>query len=306
MRRKKTAKSKEVKGEDERTNWTLFVLVVFLIATMTPRLARSADFGAGLSQTSTGTIGKNYSLGLGMTQKLSVSLYASQSNQESSDSGTDNEAHSYKGTLIYKPDQTIRFAVGYKQIDDYNNYKGFSYSGKLTVKNSPSASKEHSFGMSKFLIGVQSDSMKYSKLESERYEKLSVTIGFSQVIGDFFTFGIDWSKNAFIPKGSSTLKAFKNTSIDNTDISDTVGNLSDSSAGGYIEYNDLSFWSVGVSYSHGKNLLEKNDTSNTIEAYADIDLWESVTISPSYAVTRSKSSTDPKVNSMSLNIGISY
>lgn len=307
MRRKKAAKNKKAKEEAERTNLYFWVFaVLFFLAMITPRLVRSADFGAGLSQSSTGTVGKNYNLGFGVTQKLSVSLYASDSTQESDDSTVDNSAKSYKGTLIYKPDSSLRLAIGYKKIDDYNDYKGVSYSGKITVKNNPSASKETSLGTSKFSIGVNRDEMKYSQDKDESYEKLSLSLGFSQVIGDFFTFGVDWSKNAYLPKGTNTISAFKNKTITDTNISDTVEGLSDSSAGAFIEYNDLSFWSMGVSYSHGKNYLDKSDTSNSIELYADIDFWENITISPSYSMTRSKSTTDPKTNSTSINISISY
>ena len=307
MKRKKAKKKQKASEEERRTNASFLILFVFSFLLLPIiKEACSADFGAGLSQSSTGTVGKNYNVGFGVTPKMSVSFYASDSTQKSSDSTVDNKSLSYKGTLIYKPDPTVRLSLGYKKIDDYNEYEGTSYSGKITIKNAPSKSEEHSLGTTKFSLGIQDDKMKYSKDEKETYEKLALSLGLSQVIGEYFTFGVDWSKNAFVPRGTSTLAAFKNKTVTDTNISDTVDGLSDSSVGGFIEYSDLSFYSLGVSYTQSKNYLDRSDKSNSVEAYADIDVWENITISPAYAITRSKSSTNPKVNSTSINIGISY
>lgn len=305
MKRKKMLKKKSQKREVVKTKifYFSFWCLMFLACNS---VARSADLGAGLSSTSTGTIQKNYNLAFGVTDTLSVSLYASDSTQKADDSTTDNKASSYKGTIAYKPDSSLRFAVSYKQLDDYDYFKGASYAAKLTVKSLASPSRTTSWGTTKFSLGIQDDKMKYSKNENESYEKLVLTLGVSQVIGDFFTVGIDWSKNAFLPKGTSTIAAFRNKTITDTNISDNVSNLSDQTVGGYIEYNDLSFWSMGVGYSQSKNYLDKSDTSNSVDGYADIDIGDSITVSPSYSTTKSKSSTTPKTRSLALNISISF
>lgn len=282
----------------------IFLSAVYLLASTA--MACSADFGAGLSSTSTGSIQKNYNLSFGVTNTISVALYAADSTQKSETTTDDNKAKSYKGGLIYKPDSNLRFAVSYKKIDDYDNYQGVSYTAKLSVKSTPTPSRTKSWGTTKFSLGLQDDKMKYSTDQKETYEKLAITLGLSQGLGDFFTVGVDYSKSAYLPKGTNTIAAFRKKTITDTNISDTVDNLSDSSMGGYIEYNDMSFWSIGVGYSQSKNYLDKSDVSKSIDGYADIDIGDSITISPSYTTTKSKSSSTPKTNSVALNIGISF
>lgn len=305
MKKKKTAKRKNQKNVVAETNFAAICLSVFYLLALPPE-ARCADFGAGLSSTSTGSIQKNYNLSFGVTNTMSVALYAADSTQKSTTSSDDNKAKSYKGSLVYKPDASLRFAVSYKKIDDYDNYQGVSYAAKLSVKSTPTPSRTQSWGATKFSIGLQDDKMKYATDEKETYEKLVIILGLSQGLGDFFTIGFDYSKSAYLPKGTNTIAAFRKKTITDTNISDTVSNLSDSSMGGYVEYNDLSFWSIGIGYSQSKNYLDKTDVSKSIDGYADIDIGESITISPSYTTTKSKSSTTPKTNSVALNIGISF
>lgn len=307
MKRKKVLKKKSQKNAAAKAKSTLF-FSLFSLLVFTP-MVRSADFGAGLSSTSTGSVQKNYNLGFGVTETLSVSLYAADSTQKSDDTSTsteDNKARSYKGTVIYKPDSSLRFALSYKKIDDYNDYQGVSYAAKLTVKNTPSASRTKSWGATKFSLGLQGDKLKYNQDEDESYEKLVVILGLSQGLGDFFTVGVDFSKNTYLPNGTNTILAFRNRTVTDTNISDTVENLTDSSVGGYIEYNDLSFWSIGVGYSQSKNYLDKSDVAKSVDGYADIDVGDNITVSPSYSTTKSKSSSTPKTHSMALNIGISF
>lgn len=305
MKRKKMPKKKSQKSVVAKTNFRLNVSIAFLLLASTP-MALSADFGAGLSSTSTGSVQKNYNASLGITKTMSVALYAADSTQKSDLTTDDNKANSYKGSLIYKPDTSLRFAASYKKIDDYDHYEGVSYAVKMSVKSTPTPSRTKSWGTTKFSIGFQDDRMKYTKVDNETYEKMVLSLGLSQGLGDFFTVGIDYSKNAYLPKGTSTIAAFRKKTITDTNISDTVENLSDSSVGGYIEYNDLSFWSIGVGYSQSKNYLDKSDKSNSIDGYADIDIGDSITVSPSYSTTKSKSSSTPKTNSVALNIGISF
>jgi hypothetical protein len=305
MKKKKMPKKKNQKNAVAKTNFAVLFLSVFSFLTLPP-VARSADFGAGLSSTSTGSIQKNYNLSLGITPTISVAIYAADSTQKSESTTDDNKANSYKGSLIYKPDSALRIATSYKKIDDYDHYQGVSYAAKLSVKSAPTPSRTKSWGTTKFSIGFQDDRMKYSKDEKETYEKLVLSLGLSQGLGDFFTVGVDYSKNAFLPKGANTILAFRKKTITDTNISDTVENLSDSSMGAYLEYNDLSFWSIGAGYSQSKNYLDKSDTSNSIDGYADIDIGENITVSPSYTTTKSKSSSTPKSNSVALNLGISF
>lgn len=299
------AKKKSQKNVVADTNSAILFFCAFSLLTFVPE-ARSADFGAGLSSTSTGSIQKNYNMSLGVNPTISVALYATDSTQKSESTTDDNKANSYKGSLIYKPDSTLRIAASYKKIDDYDHYQGVSYAAKLSVKSTPTPSRTKSWGTTKFSIGFQDDKMKYSKDEKETYEKLVLSLGLSQGLGDFFTVGIDYSKNSFLPKGTNTVMAFRKKTITDTNISDTVENLSDSSMGAYLEYSDLSFWSIGAGYSQSKNYLDKSDTSNNIDGYADIDIGDSITVSPSYTTTKSKSSSTPKTNSVALNIGISF
>lgn len=298
-------KKKNQKEEAVRINFDVLLFSAFLLLAL-PIQVRAADFGAGLSSTSTGSLQKNYNLAFGVTDTLSVSLYASDSTQDSSTTTEDNKAQAYKGTFIYKPDSSLRFAVSYKQIDDYYDFKGASYAAKISVKSLPSPSRTMGWGSTKFSLGVQNDKMKYETNEKESYERLTLSLGLSQVLADFFTFGIDYSKNAFLPQGTSTLAAFKNKTITDTNISDTVDNLTDQSVGAYIEYNDLSFWSIGVGYSQSKNYLNKSDVSKSIDSYADVDIGDNITISPSYTTTKSKSSSTPKTTTVAINVGISF
>jgi hypothetical protein len=310
MRRKKVAKNPSQKEEVRETRSlnlsNVFICSLFLL---TCHEVRSADMGAGLSQTSTGSIQKNYNLSFPLTKTLTVALYAADSTQKSDSTTTtayDNKALSYKGGFIYKPDSNLRFAVSYKKIDDYNEYKGVSYAGKLTIKTTPKPTKKYIFGTTKFSIGMQEDSMTYTKTTSERYEKIAVNLGLSQTLGEFFTIGADWSKYAYLPYGTSTVSAFRGSSITDTNISDTVSNLSRDSMGGYLEYNDLSFWSVGINYSQSKNVLDSSDVAKSYEVYGDIDLTDNITISPSYTTTKSKSTTTPKTTTVAVSISLNF
>jgi hypothetical protein len=302
MKIKIIKKKQRVKEKEDEFN-LIFLLFCFLIYFSLDN-ARSAEIGAGYSQSSTGSIQKNYNLSFGITEKLSISLYSADSLQKNDDTSLDNKAASYKGSLIYKPAPTIRYAIAYKKINDYNEYVGESYSGKFSIKSIPE--KGSAWGSKKFSLGIQEDKMKYSKNEKEKYEKISISASLSQVLIEYFTIGLDYSKNTYLPQGASTIAAFKNKTISDENISDTVDALSDSSMGAYLEYNDLSFWSLGIGYSQSKDLQDKKDVTKSMDAYVDIEVGDNLTISPSYSITRSKTSSTPKVTTSALNLSFGF
>lgn len=292
-------KNQEVKRKVARTNFLILGMILFFSET-----SRSADLGAGYSKNSNGSIQKSYNLGMGLTKKISLALYSATSLQKSEDSTVDNKSSSYKGTIIYKPDQSFRLSVGYKKIDDYNEYAGAAYSVKVSVKSNPPSSDY--FGSTKLSLGVQDDRMKYEKNENEQYEKQAIIIGLSQEFVTHFTIGVDWSKYSYLPSGTSTVSALKGKIISDDNIADTVDCFTDQSAGAYIEYNDLSFWSLGIGYSQSKDYQDKDDVSKSYETYADVEVGESITLSPSYTTTKSKTSSTPRTNSVALNININF
>lgn len=220
-----------------------------------------------------------------------VSVAAS-SSKDSSTSVNDDSSSYVKIGYKYKFTNSDSFAVDIKKSDDFYYYDSFGGAVKYSTH----------FKNTKLNFKLDSYTRTYSKDKSEGFNANSAMIGFDQDFAKYFTVGADYAKYFYSSRGTQTSQAFKDQSVQSSDITNTISGLVDNTISVYIETNITDF-TFGVSYGTDTPKLPSSNRSNTTEVYADWQCLDQLDLNLSFSRGRTEDST---ANSDTTSIGIGY